>query len=251
MCDNTNNNVNPMPEGGGRKATVTLKSMIGVTALFDFGFSIASGALKKIDEEGHKKAINVLDGLNLIPTLVDFGLSCAAGYGFYAPMDASNKRISGSDYENIIKDTSNAAAKYSTIWIVKTVIALFIPAASLITSLCGDKEKPKSDFFKNVEKLNSACSGIMCFISTIFEVIACVEAAKVNSNGLNDNQKTDRTCFIWETSGFICSDICSMIDAIMSIGDIKNIGILIAREVFALAYSCSMFAEAGYINGTW
>ncbi|MCM1225951.1 MAG: hypothetical protein NC320_00820 [Clostridium sp.] len=251
MCKNSDENANPMPAGAGKGAAAAIKSLIGISAVGNIIMSAISSYFQVKGEEENKRKIAVCDGINLILTMVDFGLSCGVGYGIYSPMDSSNKRISGSDYERIIADTSDAAGKYSTIWIVKTAIALFIPSISVIKTIAvkeSSEEEGGSDLLEKLDMVNSACSGIICLVSAFFEILACIEAGKVDGDKLTDSQKKDKSCFLCETVGFICDDACSVVDAIISIGDIKNIPIFVVRGVCEAAYAVSMFVEAGYIN---
>lgn len=251
MCKNASENVNPMPDGAGKSGAAAIKALIGLAAVGDIIMSSISFGLKKKGEEENKRSIAIADGIDLILTLVDFGLSCGVGYGIYSPMDSSNKRINGSDYEQIITDTSDAAGKYSTIWIVKTAISLFIPSISVIKTIAGKAEvteEGNNDFLEKIDMVNSACHGILCLVSAFFEIIACIEAGKVSGNKLTDQQKKDKSCFLCETIGFICDDACAVVDAVISIGDIKNIPILVVREALEAAYAVSMFTEAGYIG---
>lgn len=251
MCKNAGENVNPMPTGAGKGGAAAIKALIGLAALGDIVMSSISFGLQKKGEKEHKRSIAISDGIDLILTLVDFGLSCGVGYGIYSPMDSSNKRISGSDYEKAITDTSDAAGKYSTIWIVKTAISLFIPSISVIKTIAGKEEAAEEgngDFLETIDKVNSACHGILCLVSAFFEIIACIEAGRVSGKKLTDKQKKDKSCFLCETIGFICDDACAVVDTIISIGNVKNIPILVVREALEAAYAVSMFTEAGYIG---
>lgn len=255
MCKNASENVNPMPDGASKGGAAAIKALIGLAAIGDIVMSSISLGLQKKGEKKNKRSIAIFDGIDLILTLVDFGLSCGVGYGIYSPMDSSNKRISGSDYEKAITDTSDAAGKYSTIWIVKTAISLFVPSISVIKTIAGKgkvaaegAEEGDEDFLERIDMVNSACHGILCLVSAFFEIIACIEAGKVSSNKLTDKQKKDKSCFLCETIGFICDDACAVVDAIISIGNIKNIPIFVVREALEAAYAVSMFTEAGYID---
>ena len=265
MCKSLEENVNPMPSGSGKVGAVIINSLSGLLAIGDIVMSSISSGLRIKDEKKHKKSIAIFDGINLILALSDFGLSCGVGYGIYAPMDASNKRISDSDYQKLIKSTSDTAGTYTTLWIIKTVIALFIPTISTLKDLIGGNGKiepvsemgegntpgaGKEDFdcMEVIDRINAGVHGVLCLVSAIFEVIACVEAGQVDGAKLTDKQKKDKSCFHCETVGFICDDVCSILDDIMLIGNIKNIPMTVIREVIKGACASALFAEAGIIG---
>lgn len=196
MCEKLNEAANPMPEGSGKKGAVAIKALIGIVALGDIVMSAISFGLRKADEKKHEPGIAIADGLDLILTVVDFGLSYGVGYGIYSPMDSSNKRISGSKYEEIIVDTSDAAGRYSIIWIIKTVSSLFGPLTSFAEkALCNSKKKVEPvleiaeenmpETVHEAEKKGCGCMGILervfyaihgslCLTSAVLEIIACV-----------------------------------------------------------------------------
>ncbi len=247
MCENLNEAANPMPEGNGKGWAVAIKALIGVAAVGDIVMSSISLGLKKADEKKHERGIAIADSIDLVLTLVDFGLSCGVGYGIYSPMDSSNKRICGSDYETIVADTSDAANKYSKIWIYKTAAALLVPTVSVIITFKGGEQEYKN-FFDKIDIINSLCHGGLCCVSLIFEMIACIEALKVDEDKLTDKQKRDKSCFLCETFGFIFDDACAIVDTIISAANVKNIPVIIARECLEAAYAVSMFTEAGLIS---
>lgn len=256
MCDivndstKDNSEIDPFPFGANKKGAVAMKSLIGIAAIADIVLSSISFGLRKKDEKANKRGIAIFDGIDLIMTLVDFGLSCGVGYGIYSPMDSSNKNISGSEYEKAISATSNAAGNYSTLWIIKTAVALFIPSISVIKTITVKNENPEegNKLLGKLEMVNSACHGILCLVSAFLEIIACIEAGKVNGDKLTDKQKKDKQCFITETVGFICDDACAVVDSIISIAELKNLPFIIVREIFELGYAVSMFTEAGIID---
>lgn len=244
MCKNTDENVNPMPTGGDKRGAVVLKSLIGMVAL---GNCITSTFSLLSNRKGNKHGVDVCDCINLSLTIVDFAFSCGVGYGVYAPMDSSNERIGSSDYKKIIKDTSDAAGLYSDLWMIKTFFSVCGSLPSTILTI-ADKRESDETLWDLFDGFFTALNIGMCSLSIIFELNACVEAGKVNGDKLNDNQKRDKSCFLCETVGFICDDICAVIDNIVSIGDFKNIPVFVTREAFEAAYAISMFTEAGIIN---
>lgn len=238
-----NTDDNPMPIEGEKKSAVALKSLIGIFAVTNCIMSIPS---LEATRKGEKGKIAMYDGINLLLTVVDFGLSCGVGYGLYSPMDSSNERIKDLDYTNSIADTSKAAGLYSDVWILKMCISVFEPSFSTIWKI-ADEKKLDDDVLDLFDAINTAFYMGICCLSMIFELNACIEAGKVDGNKLNDNQKRDKSCFLCETVGYICDDACSIVDCIMSIGELNNIPIFVAREAFEAAYAISMFTEAGII----
>lgn len=247
MCKNSDENVNPMPTGSGKGGAATIKALIGIAALGNIAMSSISLYLQKNDEKKHERGIAICDGIVLILTLVDFGLSCGVGYGIYSPMDSSNKRISGSDYQKAIAETSDAAGLYSGIWILKTFISVYEPSFSTIWAIT-DKKELDEDAWDLFDGINTVLNMAICCLSIIFEIYACAEAGKVDGGILTGKQKKDKSCFLCETIGFVCDDVCTVVDAIMSIGKIENIPVLVVRNMFEGAYAVSMFTEAELIG---
>lgn len=251
MCKNTDENVNPMPTGNGKKGAAAIKALIGIAAVGDIAMSSISLGLRKNDEKEHERGIVICDGIDLILTLVDFGLSCGVGYGIYSPMDSSNKIISGSDYVKNIADTSDAAGLYSDLWICKTIISLWFSSIPTIMSIIST-EKSESEtveyFLRLIDILGSVLNIVLCSTSAGLEINACAKAGKVDGDIFTNEQKKDKSCFLCETIGFICDDVCALFDDAISIGDIKNVPVCVVRNSFEGAYAVSMFTEAGLIR---
>lgn len=266
MPDNASTNyfdavTDPMPKGSVKDGAVAVKAFIGIFGIADmvlFGLSFWKSRNKQVSGDmdpvqgkwTNENYISLFDGLDLLSTLIDFSLSCIVGYTLYAPMDMTIKEATESDYGKLIESTSEACGKYTNIWLVKTVLALFIPTISWASSTFDKLKLPdeKEKVFNKLEILNTVCGGILSTISAFFEILACAEAGKVDNNLLTDHQKKDKQCFICETVGFICDDIRAIVDCLIDLFEAKNIPILVVREILAAGYAVPMFVEAGLIN---
>lgn len=263
----TSESDNPMPKN--KAGAATIKVLIGLAAVGDVICSAYSCYCKrnsrKVEaadgnennnneaaaegEKHNKQIIQTLDGISLALTLVDFGLSCGVGYGIYSPMDTSDKTLAASKYGEKIAATSEACGKYTNIWILKTVISLFVPSIAFVTSFDKWKlEGAQADKLDNADYASTIFGGILACVSAVLESMACAEAGKVGTGDFTSQQKRDKQCFLCETIGFILDDARAVADAVIEVvGAGANVYAEIVRETFAVGYAVSMFTESGLI----
>jgi hypothetical protein len=250
----------PMPTAKGDVIAATiLKSIIGIAAVADIVcFTISVCNSKDSDNQSDAGGeqdpfFSVTDGISYGATVTDYALSYCLGFLLYSPMDASSLP-DDSEYGKIIAATSKACKWYTIVWYIKTVLSLGFPTVIAVVSCSCLRQKITDKAKKNLKKIdniNTVLGAVMSALSAGLEVWACVEAGQVDDDRLNEAQKTDKKCFLWETSGYICDDVRTIFNAIITICQLKEPWVLSASGVLAAGYASAMFAEAGYIRGTW
>jgi hypothetical protein len=264
MCDKVEK---PMPEGANKNWAGILKIFIAVAAIGDMiYFGVTNHSSKDDDSDSGTTSTPVpelapkpdfgsslesdsnsqtgCEWISLLLTLADFGLSCAVGYGLYSPMSTSDD----SDYAKMIADTSEACGRYTVLWILKTVAALFVPSLNLLVSsgkVALEEEQKK--MFDQAGFVNSLVGGGLALTSAVMEIIACAEASKVSNDKLTGDQKKDKTCFLVETSGYIVDDARAVVDTLIDVLKVENTLVIVGREVLATGYLGCMIAEAAII----
>lgn len=250
----------PMPTAKDKiRAATALKSIIGIAALVDivcFTISVCNSedSDNQSDAGGEQDPFfSVADGISYGATVTDYALSYCLGFLLYSPMDASSLP-DDSEYGKIIAATSKACKWYTIVWYIKTVLSLGFPTVIAVVSCSCLRQKITDKAKKNLKKIdniNTVIGAVMSALSAGLEVWACVEAGQVDDDKLNEAQKTDKKCFLWETSGYICDDARTIFNACIMMGRLKAALALAASGLLAAGYASAMFAEAGYIRGTW